>query len=105
MNPLIVPLKINSINSKVKGDNIEVTCTTNNVPNVSISLIASGQRFSEDNAISLSANLSLSSIHTQTLDYVCLANNSIGGDSSVDMLNIQSKLLSNTFKLLNRTEL
>ena len=87
----IVPLKISSTNSEVKGGNIEVSCTTNNVPNVSISLIVGGQRFSEDNAISIKANLFLSNIDAESLAYVCLANNSIGGDSAVNSLNIQSK--------------
>ena len=88
----LVPLQITSLTTDIISRNIQVECTTNNIPNVSISLILDGRRYAAENEHSLSVTIPLSTWNGTSPNCICLANNSISRVSKVEHLGIKSKL-------------
>ena len=98
---LLVPIQLDSTSSD-ESNHIIIECSINSIPNASISLIVGDSRYSDANTDTL--RTVLYSWNSTGLSYVCLANNSISGDSHIKPLDIISKSM-NTINLFVNKEL
>ena len=70
---------------------VHVNCTTNTVPGVLISLIIDGQLFQVTGLNSFNISIPLSIWNGTSPNCICIAKNSIGGDTQLINLGIKSK--------------
>ena len=66
----------------------EFTCTINNVPHATLTLVIQGVSYVETDATSIIQVLTLSDETPGTYQYICSASNSNGGDTQRDIFTI-----------------
>lgn len=75
--------------SSEENNQLTIECTTNNVSNPAISLIIGDKRYTETSSNVL--RTSLSEWNLTSYSYICIANNSVGGASLIQPLDIQGE--------------
>ena len=86
---ILVTFSLNSSSSE-ENNQLTIECTTNNVSNPAISLIIGDERYTETG--SNIVRTSLSEWNLTSYNYICIANNSVGGASHIQPLDIQGEL-------------
>ena len=66
----------------------EFTCTINNVPHATLTLVVQGVSYVATDTTSITQVLALSGLTPDTYQYVCSASNSNGGDTQRDLFTL-----------------